>query len=69
MTEDPLVITQSHHGGPYTLNRPMTRAEMLDLLHRCQDGDVSCLYTLKTFEAHIDLLVLEAANAARDQRR
>jgi hypothetical protein len=48
----PLIITQPDNGGDYTLNRPMTRGEMLDLLHRCQDGEASCLYTLKVFEAN-----------------
>lgn len=27
-----------------------TRAEWLDLLHRCQDGEASCMFVLKEFE-------------------
>lgn len=35
----------------------MSRSDQLDLLHRCQNGDASCLYTLKKFETYIDLVV------------
>lgn len=56
---DSLIVTQPENGGPYTLNRPMTRAEMLDALHACQNGEASCLYTLKVFEAHIDMVAQE----------
>ncbi len=60
-----LIITQPSDGGPYTLNRPMTRAEMLDLLHACQDGSASCLYVLKAFEAHIEMVAQEIMDTAQ----
>lgn len=41
----------------YVLSRPLTRSEMLDALHYCQDGRASCLFTLKLFEAHWDKIV------------
>lgn len=36
------------------LAKPLSRAEWLDLLHRCQDGEASCMYVLKKIEADID---------------
>jgi hypothetical protein len=60
-----LIITQPTNGGPYTLNRRMTRGEALDLLARCQNGYASCIYTLNVFEAHEDLLVQEILDTAR----
>lgn len=69
MTDSPLIIKQPDNGGGYTLNRPMTRGEIMDLLHRCQDGDASCLYTLNVFEADHDLrnkLLLNALTLIRD---
>jgi hypothetical protein len=59
----PLIITQPDNGGDYTLNRPMTRSEAMNLLHCCQNGEASCLYTLKVFEAN-EALCQEYANAA-----
>ena len=35
-------------------DQPRTRSEWLDLLHRCQDGEASCLYVLKAIEAERD---------------
>lgn len=46
---DILTITEDNL---YVLSRPLTRGEMLDALHYCQDGMASCLFTLKLFEAH-----------------
>ena len=59
-----LQVTQPPTGGPYKINRLLTRSEMLELLHRCQNGEASCLYTLKVIEAHI----LESVKLAIEER-
>jgi hypothetical protein len=40
---------------PAEVKAPMTRAELLDLLHRCQNGEASCMFTLKKIEEFVDL--------------
>ena len=37
--------------------QPMGRDEMLDLLHRCQNGEATCMFTLKKIEEHVDAVI------------
>lgn len=44
-------------GNYYVLSRPLTRSEMLDALHCCQNGEASCLFTLNLLEAHVEAVI------------
>jgi len=36
------------------LEKPLTRSGWLDLLHRCQDGNATCLYVLEKIEYELE---------------
>jgi hypothetical protein len=46
-----------------------TRTEWLDLLHKCQNGDASCMFVLREIERELDVLANLRDEAVDNNRR
>lgn len=53
--------------GRREMSTPRSRAEWLDLLHRCQDGYASCAFVASAIEDEMDNLTAAGIHSCHDQ--